>query len=126
MSFKVVQTIERGLPYLSVVPMQWEIDGILYWPKRDLYSLRENPASVPDLKEWRAMSCTVKRRGIQSLIEAQKIEKEMSRVSDTEGDADDHQPRLPNKRKRTNANCSKADEEDFNSLFLNLQVIKNL
>ena len=34
MPFKIIQTIEDGEMCLCVVPVGWESDGVLRWPKK--------------------------------------------------------------------------------------------
>lgn len=85
--FKIVQTRERGKPRLSIVPTNWERNGLLYWPQTNLYNLQRNPESRPE-SSWFQYSCEVK-RALLSFEEAEFELNEMLENSDT--DRDDHQ-----------------------------------
>lgn len=48
MPFKIVQTIENGSIVLTCVPHQWESNGVLYWPKKQINKLQKDEGSQPD------------------------------------------------------------------------------
>jgi hypothetical protein len=85
--FKVVSTKENRGIYLTVVPHQWEVDGVLWWPEDLTHSsrkqLRSNPATAPEEK-WIQYPCFLKCSGIINFKEAQKVEKELTQCIDTD------------------------------------------
>lgn len=88
MTFKIVQTLERGKLVLSAVPEKWEQNGILYWPRRKVEDLLKNPFSCPEAS-WTSIQCVVKRSGISSLESAEREVTQMSSMSDTEEEQND-------------------------------------
>lgn len=80
MSFKIVETIEKGKYVLTAVPTSWENQGNLRWPKIKSEKLRRDPFSIPE-DTWRSMNCIVKRKNIMSFEEAETELRAMSDVS---------------------------------------------
>lgn len=83
MSYKIVETVERGKKVLSVVPENWERLGNLKWPRKNYEKLKLDPNSKPD-KTWLSMPCNVKRTNLSSYDKAEKEISRMSDVTDTE------------------------------------------
>lgn len=98
--FKIVQTIERNKPVLSVVPGAWESDGILYWPKNKTNKLIKNKNSVPS-QDWLEMSCTLERSDLTNYDEAIQELNTMCNKGDTTNE--DEGLLKINRKKLTNA-----------------------
>ncbi|XP_018394258.1 PREDICTED: zinc finger protein 91 [Cyphomyrmex costatus] len=91
--FKIVAILKkRGSSIIleySYVPYQWEKDGILYWPKRNILSLRKDPTSTYE-SDWEQYKCKVKKDNIVGIDEAELWEEEytepkLSRICKTCG-----------------------------------------
>ncbi|PZC70365.1 hypothetical protein B5X24_HaOG202060 [Helicoverpa armigera] len=84
MTYKIVQTIERGRKSLVIVPSFWEDKGKLWWPpKKTLFKLMKDDQSEPS-KDWKLMKCTLKRNNIQTYQLADDELSAMEENSDTD------------------------------------------
>lgn len=92
MPFKIIQTIENGNIVLTCVPHQWESNGVLYWPRKQIKShtskLQKDENSQPD-DTWKQINCAVKRRDIKTYQDAMNEIDIMSNNSETEPDIED-------------------------------------
>lgn len=113
MSFKIVETMEKGKYVLTTVPKSWENQGHLRWPKLKSEKLRRDPYSTPE-DNWRSMSCVVKRINIMSFEEAESELRAMSDVSDTDQDTQ----HKPSKHKNTKTDFNKAAHQCFETQAL--------
>lgn len=82
--YKVVETIEKGIPVLSIVSSLWENNGKLWWPASDKASekaLQRNPSIPRGTVEggWTEHDCVLKRSFIPTYALARK---EMCLMSD--------------------------------------------
>jgi hypothetical protein len=88
--FKVVSTKEKRGIYFTVVPHQWEVDGVLWWPEHLPHSSREQllskTATAPEEK-WIQYPCFLKCSGIINFKEALRVEKELTQCIDTDAEA---------------------------------------
>lgn len=86
--YKIVQTIENGMPALSVVAASWENAGKLMWPNESKIqkALMKNAMIKPGTVEdgWTLFDCQLKRSFITTYTEARKLLLEMSDQSDTD------------------------------------------
>ncbi|XP_049886767.1 uncharacterized protein LOC126381311 [Pectinophora gossypiella] len=91
MPFKIVQTRENNRSVLTVVPSNWEKDGVLYWPRKLSDNKQiHNENSTPGT-DWKPMSCRTK-RVMHSLEEANAEVERMAQISDTENEFDSPTP----------------------------------
>lgn len=81
--FKIIQTIENNQAKLTIIPSEWEKNGILYWPRKNSEKLHKNANSIPE-KNWMTMKCKVKRSFIPRYEDAQEELGNMLLKSDTE------------------------------------------
>lgn len=90
MPFKIVETIERGKPQLSIVPSCWEKKGLLRWPpkKYPINKLVTNENSIPQA-DWLTIKCVLKRTSILSYSRAEEEIDMMAQYSDTSDVNDD-------------------------------------
>ncbi|XP_018377394.1 PREDICTED: uncharacterized protein LOC108770344, partial [Trachymyrmex cornetzi] len=98
--FKIVAILKKrgssAILEYSYVPYQWEKDGILYWPKRNILSLRKDPTSMYE-SDWEQYKCKVKKDNIVGIDEAELWEEEYVNASCTESEET-----LPIKRHKPN------------------------
>lgn len=94
MPFKIIQTTERGKAILCVVPSLWEAKGVLWWPPKKMpyKKIIKDELSKPNKKEWRLMSCILKRDNIRTYELAEAELAIMETNSDT--DVNDNEPRV--------------------------------
>lgn len=90
MSFKIVATRENGKDFLSIVPYQWEKDGLMKWPtagqikQKAFLQMLLDGNSIPQ-EHWISYKCICKRRNLSydcALTES----KRMGLESDTDAD----------------------------------------
>lgn len=99
MPFKIVQTRENNQNVLTVVPSNWEKDGVLFWPRKmNETKLIHNECSIPG-PDWKTMRCRTK-RVMQYLEEANAELERMEQISDTENEYDSPAPTARPKNKR--------------------------
>lgn len=86
--FKVVVTLDsNNEKSFCAVPSQWEENGIIYWPPKDLLcKVRCNPHSVPNKNEWEAEECLVKMNNIITFREACHLEEQLVNLENTEAE----------------------------------------
>lgn len=97
--FKIVQTFEKQgtdeKKMLAIVPSGWESNGVLMWPEsysqNDFMKRLKDAKSIPsDDHSWTPYAGTkVKRTGIATYKEAEKILKDMMPNSDSSSSTDD-------------------------------------
>lgn len=85
MPFKIVQTIEKGAKYLTVVPSKWENGGVCYFPRRGLTEKQTVENSVPE-KDFLQYQSILKRDNLQSFNEANAILDIILQQSDTDNE----------------------------------------
>lgn len=127
MPFKIVQTIEKGETCLTVIPAQWEKDGILYWPKKSAVAkLSLDEKSVPS-ETWESINC-VRKRILPTRREAELELEKMEGLSDTEIDETSFLlPPPPAKRLRPQnpVNVVRDRMMDFNHLIEESNIMQN-
>jgi hypothetical protein len=97
MTFKVVQSIENGVPELTAVPSDWESGGKLFWPQKHVRNrsrLIRDDRSKPS-PEWDIIDCKVKRTNIETYREAENEIKIMLGHTDTDHDLNDNRSQNP-------------------------------
>ncbi|CAH0558575.1 unnamed protein product [Brassicogethes aeneus] len=90
MSFKIVKTIENITVRLSIVPNNWEQDGILFWPPKHAKhyeKLIRDASSTPNI-DWVRMHCTVKEKNLESYMTAKKLCTLYTNLSDTDAEVE--------------------------------------
>ncbi|CAH0398763.1 unnamed protein product [Chilo suppressalis] len=110
MPFKIVQTIEKQQPKLTIVPAYWEYNGVLRLPKIGARKLVTNGDSRP-LQGWVSMKCTVKRSSFQTYREAEEELTLMENKSDT--DVPEHE----------GINLNSIQDTNYNSMAENLILL---
>lgn len=84
-----MQSIENGVPVLSVVAASWENAGKLMWPNDSKIkkALMKNPMQKPGTVEdgWTMYDCVLKRSFIPTYTQARSELLTMSDQSDTDG-----------------------------------------
>ncbi|VEN50473.1 unnamed protein product [Callosobruchus maculatus] len=83
--YKIVETVEKGLKQLTIVPSAWETNGRLSWPKNKADKLIKIGESVPD-DNWFNFKCKLKRNHLLSYEIAEEELELMLQKSDTEQD----------------------------------------
>ncbi|CAH0405511.1 unnamed protein product [Chilo suppressalis] len=94
MPFKIVQTVEKGRPTLSIVPYVWEDDGKLFWPTEKVKNrarLARDENSFPN-PNWDILDCVVKRSNIATYAEAQNELRIMENYTDTDNETSESRP----------------------------------
>lgn len=92
--FVILEDDRKGL---SIAPQKWVIveesgQEIIYWPKKNLTKLQNDPNSEPIVSgesQWLIVKDTIKRRGIKTLEEAEEEIEKMMQISQTEKDDED-------------------------------------
>lgn len=124
--FKIVQTNEPGSPkpLLALIPCGWEKNGILWWPsngtnKQEIAKMMKNPACLPQVG-WLETAAKVKRTGIETYKNGQKMLNDMLDQSDS-STTDDNDERQNNIRRRNvSGKPINADAEriNFNAMMV--------
>lgn len=83
MPFKIVQTIENGAKYLSVVPSKWQTGSMCFFPKTNLGKREQEEHSEPD-ETFIALSCVLKRDNIENHKQATEIQETMLKSVDSD------------------------------------------
>ncbi|KAF5277589.1 hypothetical protein FQR65_LT15934 [Abscondita terminalis] len=117
--FKIVRTLERGKPTLSVVPNGWEQMGMLYWPRRKPEKLVKQADSLPTTG-WLELKCQVKRQNLPTYQHAEIELRKMLANDDTDGITDFEEVPVPTKKTKVlppkrNATY-RTPQANFNSL----------
>ncbi|KAJ3664549.1 hypothetical protein Zmor_000107 [Zophobas morio] len=76
MPFKIVQTIEGGRFYFSIVPSKWEKDGLLRWPPKSLLVKLAHVENSSPEEKWETVNCVMKRE----LLTKEEAERELTRI----------------------------------------------
>lgn len=84
MTFKIVQTIEKGKPKLSIVPHHWETAGVLFWPKSAGRNTNDDSDNNRPDKSFQHFNCVLKRSQIPSYRAAEEMVCIMQNESDTD------------------------------------------
>lgn len=84
MPFKIVQTVEKGKKYLSVVPHHWEVDQKLYWPTKERPNCSDDSENNKPNETFMVYQCTLKRTSIATFKEATEISDVMRLQYDTD------------------------------------------
>lgn len=86
--FKIVAILKnrknRSIIEYAFVPHKWESNCTLFWPKRNVSSLRVDASSVPE-DDWLKYKCKVK-KSCTGLEEAELWEEEYVNASNTEAE----------------------------------------
>ncbi|XP_055525271.1 uncharacterized protein LOC129718473 isoform X2 [Wyeomyia smithii] len=109
----IVQTLEASRPVITVVPHKWINGQYLLWPPKKAEELMKNPSSKPQ-QNWTKIPCTVKRKFIPSLAEAEIESEYLSGYTTDTSDI----PVLPRKRSKNKAE-QKVQGLDLNYLLEN-------
>lgn len=121
MPYKIVKTFEKGKSKLSAVPSNWEIDGVLYWPKYNENKLKRIENSCPE-HNWRKINCKVKRSDFLTFHEAEKELDKMCKKSETETDTEDHFNCVTNKKdmalEKIVQECIEVNKRNIDSVSL--------
>lgn len=117
MPYKIIQTQEKGRSVLTSIPISWENDGILFWPKKYAEKLKMNDQNTAQ-DNWLKSACILKRKDISTYGEAEKEIELMCNQSDTEqnDDTENEDPCTIKKRKKQSKIITSFYEEDFNDL----------
>lgn len=109
--FKIVQTLEKGIKELTIVPSAWENNNVLFWPKRRADKLIKYPQSTPE-EGWFSMKCTLKRCNLSCYSDAEEeLENMLERDDETE--QDEEQPKnIRKKRPRVLLPKKNIDQEN--------------
>ncbi|KAJ8964619.1 hypothetical protein NQ317_003846 [Molorchus minor] len=99
--FKIVQTIEKGLKQLTIVPSAWVQNNQLSWPKKGADKLIRNANSVPE-ENWFTMVYEIAEEELERMLENEDTEQE--EIMQTK------------KRPRVMLSKTKSNQNDFNSL----------
>lgn len=99
MPYKIIETIERGRRLIVSVPSLWESDGNLYWPKKNVISLKKNEKSAPQ-SDWKCLPCILKR---DNILNYKTAEEEIALMSDFT-DTDEKENECPRKKPLTEYN----------------------
>lgn len=94
MPFKIVQTVEKGRPRLSIVPSVWEDGGKLFWPTEKVKNrarLVKDENSFPS-PNWDILDCVVKRSNIAMYAVAQTELQNMENCTDTDNETSASRP----------------------------------
>lgn len=94
MPFKIVQTVEKGRPRLSIVPSVWEDSGKLFWPTEKVKNrarLAKDENSFPS-PNWDILDCVVKRSYVATYAEAQTELRIMENYTDTDNETSASRP----------------------------------
>lgn len=91
-----METIENGEHLTSTVPMNWIINGVLYWPstKNHLKIKNLKITKAAPLTNWLTLPCEIKRGPFLNLIDAEKAEAVMSGYSETDEEPITHRLQL--------------------------------
>lgn len=113
--FKIVQTIEKGIKQLTIVPSAWVSDSQLSWPKTGADKLIQNANSSPE-PNWFTMVCKLKRN---HLITYKIAEEELERMLDNDDTEQEEMSELIQTKKRprmVSKNKPSQSQNDFNTL----------
>jgi len=122
--FKIVQTFEKNKIVLTIVPANWELNNVLWWPRYRADKLIKIADSAPD-DTWFKMKCKLKRNHLFNLEVAEEELERMKCNDDTEQEEDgeimeavDEGSNNKNRRPRVcNTKTNFNDHlNDFNSL----------
>lgn len=69
-SYKIVSFKKRSREEIAFIPHKWEINGTLYWPKKNLQTLLADASSDPCTDWLQYTPCTIKKNGILSYEDA--------------------------------------------------------
>lgn len=125
--FKIVQTKEPGSPkpLLALIPCGWEKNGVLWWPsngtnRQEIAKMMKNPACLPQVG-WLEVATKVKRTGIETYKNGQKMLKDMLDQSDS-STTDENDEQENNTLRRRNASLktvnADADRSNFNAMMV--------
>lgn len=111
--FKIVQTIERGLKQLTIVPSGWEYNNQLHWPKLGAEKLIRTANSLPEAN-WFTMACKLKRN---HLFNYEIAEEELNRMLEND-DTEQEDILEVQTKKRPSVKLPKSisSEHNFNEL----------